>query len=201
MQNKELDEYFNYGNNYVDRIITRKYKGDKKYYLVKWVGHSLKDCSWEPASNLENIKSMVENFDNNYPNSIKKRLLKKYFRLIHGSKRNRNKNNLKLKKYLQNKDKSNNNDLIISIHNSISFSIEEKVKEKEEKYKEIEVSHKRSDKSEDEEYKKEILAKSYDEGKCEDKIINKGDINLTKIENGPKDDNDAPKLIRPIIIW
>ena len=52
---------------------------------------------------------MVENFDNNYPNSIEKRLLKKYFRLMHGSKINRNKNNLKLKKYVQNKDKSNNN--------------------------------------------------------------------------------------------
>ena len=99
MQNKEIEEYFNNANDYfdVERIITRKYKGDKKYYLIKWEGYPLKDCSWEPASNLENIKSMVENFDNNYPNSIKKRLLKKYFRLIHGSKINRNKNNLKLK--------------------------------------------------------------------------------------------------------
>ena len=67
MENKEIDKYFNYGNDYfdVERIITRKFKGDKKYYLIKWVGYPLKDCSWEPATNLENIKIMVENFDNN----------------------------------------------------------------------------------------------------------------------------------------
>ena len=205
MQNKEINEDFNYGKDFfeVERIITRKYKGDKKYYLVKWVGHSLKDCSWEPASNLENIKSMVENFDNNYPNSIKKRLLKKYFRLIHGSKRNRyrNKNHLELKKNLQNKDDSNNNNLIIRIHNSINFNKEEKEKEKEEKYKRIEVLIKRSDNKDDEEYKQETLDKINDEKKYEDKIVNKGDINLFKIENKPTNDNDAPKLIRPIIIW
>ena len=203
MKNKEIDEYFNNGNDYfdVDRIITRKKKGDKKYYLIKWVGYPLKDCSWEPASNLENIKPMVENFDNNYPNSIKKRLLKKYFRLIHGSKINRNKNNLKLKNYVKNKDNYNNNNLIIRIHNSRSFSIEEKMKEKEEEMKEIKSPIERYDKKEDEEYKQEILAKSNDEKKYEDKIVNKGDINLIKIENKPIDDNDVPKLIRPIIIW
>ena len=153
MQNKGINEDFNYGNDYfdVERIITRKYKGDKKYYLIKWAGYPLKDCSWEPVSNLESIKFMVENFENNYPNSIRKRLLKKYFRLIHGSKRNRyrNKNHLELKKNLQNKDDSNNNNLIIRIHNSINFNKEEKEKEKEEKYKRIEVLIKRSDNKDD----------------------------------------------------
>ena len=144
---------------------------------------------------------MVENFDNNYPNSIKKRLLKKYFRLIHGSKINRNKNNLKLKNYLQNKDNSKNNNLIIRIHNSKSFSIEENVKEKKDKNKEIKLPIERYDKKEDEEYKQEILAKINDEKKYEDKIVNKGNINFIKIENEPIDDNDVPKLIRPIIIW
>ena len=201
MENKEIDKYFNYGNDYfdVERIITRKYKGDKKYYLIKWEGYPLKDCSWEPATNLENIKIMVENFDNNYPNSIKKRLLKKYFRLIHGNKRNKNK--LKLKKYSQKKDNFNNNNLIIRIHNSISFSIEENMKEKEEKYKEINAPINRYDKKEDEEYKQEILVKSNDEKKYEDSIVNKSDINLNKIEKESIDNKDVPKLIRPIIIW
>jgi hypothetical protein len=199
MENKEIDKYFNYGNDYfdVERIITRKYKGDKKYYLIKWEGYPLKDCSWEPATNLENIKIMVENFDNNYPNSIKKRLLKKYFRLIHGNKRNKN----KLKKYSQKKDNFNNNNLIIRIHNSMSFSIEENMKEKEEKYKEINAPINRYDKKEDEEYKQEILVKSNDEKKYEDSIVNKSDINLNKIEKESIDNKDVPKLIRPIIIW
>ena len=201
MENKEIDKYFNYGNDYfdVERIITRKYKGDKKYYLIKWEGYPLKDCSWEPATNLENIKIMVENFDNNYPNSIKKRLLKKYFRLIHGNKRNKNK--LKLKKYSQKKDNFNNNNLIIRIHNSMSFSIEENMKEKEEKYKEINAPINRYDKKEDEEYKQEILVKSNDEKKYEDSIVNKSVINLNKIEKESIDNKDVPKLIRPIIIW
>jgi len=205
MKYKEIDEFYNFGNEYfnVERIITRKYKDDKKYYLVKWVGYPLKDCSWEPASNLENIKLMVENFDNNYPNSINKRLLKKYFRLIHGNKRNksRNKDNLKLKKYLKYKDNFNNNNLLIRINNSIIFSKEENMKEKkEEKYKDIEVLIKISDEKEDEKYKQEKFAESNE--KYEDKIVNKEDINLIKIENIPIDDkDDAPKLIRPIIIW
>jgi len=203
MKYKEIDEFYNFGNEYfnVERIITRKYKDNKKYYLVKWVGYPLKDCSWEPASNLENIKLMVDNFDNNYPNSINKRLLKKYFRLIHGNKRNKSKNkdNLKLKKYFKNKDNYNN--LLIRINNSIIFNKEKNVKEKkEEKYKDIEVLIKRSDEKEDEKHQQEKFPENNE--KYEDKIVNKEDINLIKIENIYMDDkDDAPKLIRPIIIW
>jgi len=203
MKYKEIDEFYNFGNEYfnVERIITRKYKDNKKYYLVKWVGYPLKDCSWEPASNLENIKLMVDNFENNYPNSINKRLLKKYFRLIHGNKRNKSKNkdNLKLKKYFKNKDNYNN--LLIRINNSIIFNKEKNVKEKkEEKYKDIEVLIKRSDEKEDEKHQQEKFPENNE--KYEDKIVNKEDINLIKIENIYMDDkDDAPKLIRPIIIW
>ena len=203
MKYKEIDEFYNFGNEYfnVERIITRKYKDNKKYYLVKWVGYPLKDCSWEPASNLENIKLMVDNFDNNYPNSINKRLLKKYFRLIHGNKRNKSKNkdNLKLKKYFKNKDNYDN--LLIRINNSIIFNKEKNVKEKkEEKYKDIEVLIKRSDEKEDEKHQQEKFPENNE--KYEDKIVNKEDINLIKIENIYMDDkDDAPKLIRPIIIW
>ena len=71
---------FNNDKNYfdVEKIITRKIDGKNKYYLIKWVGYPLKDCSWEPVSHLQNISHMVEIFDNNFPSSIDKKGLKRY---------------------------------------------------------------------------------------------------------------------------
>ena len=66
----------------VEKIITRKTFGKNRMYLIKWLGYPLKDCSWEPISNLSSISDMVENFDQNFPNSVDKRQLKKYLYII-----------------------------------------------------------------------------------------------------------------------
>ena len=62
----------------VEKIITRKVDGKNKFYLVKWVGYPLKDCSWEPFSHLQKISGMIETFEQNFPNSIDKKRLRKY---------------------------------------------------------------------------------------------------------------------------
>ena len=54
----------------VDKIIMRKIVKSKKYYLIKWEGYSLESCSWEPLSHLDKIIDLVEEFDNNFPDSI-----------------------------------------------------------------------------------------------------------------------------------
>jgi hypothetical protein len=41
-------------------------KGESQYeklYLIKWVGYSSKDNTWEPVEHLSNILYMVEEFE------------------------------------------------------------------------------------------------------------------------------------------
>jgi len=58
-------------NFYTIEKILRKNKFDEGIkYLVKWVGYSVKDSTWEPIENLENVIYMVEDFEKEL--SIKK---------------------------------------------------------------------------------------------------------------------------------
>ena len=203
MTNK-ASEMFKRGNDFydVEKIITKKCKGNKRYYLIKWVGYPLTECSWEPASNLETISKMVEDFDNNYPNSIDKRQLKMYLRL---NKRNRNKKNINrnkvgLKNNSQNQDNSTKNHLIIRIDFSGNFIEEEKEEFKNNMNIVIPCTN-NNDKNDEELKEIEIFSKNIDENKNEEEINIRNGNNLTKIENEPTDENDAPKLIKPIIIW
>ena len=63
---------FNIHNNYynVEKIISRKIKKNKKYYLIKWENFPLESCTWEPLSHLKNVLLLVQEFDKNYPDSI-----------------------------------------------------------------------------------------------------------------------------------
>jgi len=57
--NKENDEQLYE----VEKILDRKKIKGKYKYLIKWKGYSMDECTWEPLSNLENIKHYVEQFD------------------------------------------------------------------------------------------------------------------------------------------
>ena len=78
-----IDDYYD-----VENIITRKFIGNNKVYLIKWAGYPVKDCTWEPIAHLHSIKHLIKNFEENFPKSIDKRQLKKYCRAInYGIKR------------------------------------------------------------------------------------------------------------------
>lgn len=62
----------------VENIITRKMQGKKYFYLIKWEGYSIAQCTWEPISNLNNVLEKVKEFDNNFPNSINQNLLNEF---------------------------------------------------------------------------------------------------------------------------
>ena len=47
----------------VEKILDKKRIKGKIKYLIKWKGFSMKECTWEPISNLENIKPMVDEFN------------------------------------------------------------------------------------------------------------------------------------------
>ena len=135
---------FNNDKNYfnVEKIITRKIDGKNKYYLIKWVGYPLKDCSWEPVSHLQNISHMVEIFDNNFPSSIDKRGLKRYLCVINRKESHiiRIKNPFLKAKCFRKMKKNKERNIIISIDNSrININLENKEikEEKKEEAKEI----------------------------------------------------------------
>ena len=107
----------------VEKIISRKLVGKNKFYLIKWLGYPIQDCTWEPISHLDKINTLVENFDKDFPFSIDKRLLQKYLRTIH------KKNNRRLKKISksnQEKCRANENSqishIIINLEDSKNLS-------------------------------------------------------------------------------
>ena len=105
----------------IDSIITRKIIGKNKFYLIKWKGYSLLNCTWEPISNLSNVIDMVEEFDKNYPYSIEIKTLK-LFNILY--KKYKNKRSRKKKLNNNAKNPSNNNKIIIDLSDS-DFNINE----------------------------------------------------------------------------
>ena len=135
---------FNNDKNYfdVEKIITRKIDGKNKYYLIKWVGYPIKDCSWEPVSHLKNISHMVEIFDNNFPSSIDKKGLKRYSYVINRKESHiiRIKNPFLKAKCFRKIKKNKERNIIISIDNSrININLENKEIKEEKKEEEKEI--------------------------------------------------------------
>lgn len=176
-------DYYN-----VEKIITRKYKGKNKLYLIKWSGYTLKDCSWEPITHLHNIIDMVESFENNFPNSIDKRLLKKYLCLA-VQKENHNikiKNPFMAKKRSKKKNENKNAKIIICINNSENNVIGEENKENGKEFeKEIQETTKANDDKIQETEKPNL---NFDGNLFGLNIIN-------------SDEKSNHKLIKPILIW
>ena len=78
----------------VEKIITRKYYKNKKYYLIKWLCYPITEATWEPKSNIKHLNSMLKKFEHEYPHSIDKEMYNIYCK---GSKK-RKKRTRKIKK-------------------------------------------------------------------------------------------------------
>ena len=68
----------------VEKIVDKRVKNGKVEYKIKWVGYSMQECTWEPLKNLENIKKMIDDYnekahqkESQKKNSIEKLLGKK----------------------------------------------------------------------------------------------------------------------------
>ena len=139
--NAELcDEIFE-----VEKIIARKIYKSKKYYLIKWLYFPINESTWEPKSNLTNINYMMNKFEAEYPSSIDQYMYdiycEEYKKKIKRTKKSKKSQKVKkllskkikfecfsqselkdiyyekLKKHLHinNKEKNDNNDLMIEI--------------------------------------------------------------------------------------
>ena len=176
----------------VDKIIARKLVGKKKLYLIKWKGYPVGDCSWEPISNLVNITNMVEDFDKNFPNSIDKRQLKKYLKVI----KQRSNHIIKIKnpffKKIVYKNEKNTieDNIIICIDNNNLFNKVTEEKKEEEKEND----------GENIKETKEIINDDNNIFKGSDKNNFDYIENLNEF-NSISDDKHRSELIRPIIAW
>lgn len=47
----------------IEEILDSKVEGSTTYYLVKWEGYSMKDCTWEPRKHFKNSEFMIEEFE------------------------------------------------------------------------------------------------------------------------------------------
>lgn len=47
----------------VEKILSKKKIGRRVLYLVKWEGYSVEEATWEPVSNLKNVKDLVQQFE------------------------------------------------------------------------------------------------------------------------------------------
>ena len=55
----------------VEEIIdSQKWRG-KLEYLVQWKGYTAKECTWEPAANVQNAPEKIDEYRKNYPDAIK----------------------------------------------------------------------------------------------------------------------------------
>ena len=54
----EEEEYYT-----VEKILEKKKRGKRTTYLVKWEGYTENEATWEPASNLKNVKEMISAFE------------------------------------------------------------------------------------------------------------------------------------------
>lgn len=64
-QEDEKQEFFQ-----VEKICDCKTIRGKKLYLIKWVGYSSKDNTWEPLVNLSNVLYMVDEFEQKRSNTF-----------------------------------------------------------------------------------------------------------------------------------
>lgn len=53
----------------VEKIVEKKRINGKVLYFVKWEGYSEEDNTWEPASNLKHLKTMINDFNNKHETS------------------------------------------------------------------------------------------------------------------------------------
>jgi len=54
----------------VEKIITRKYFKNKKYYLIKWLYYPINQSTWESQSNLKHLQYLINEFEAQFPNTI-----------------------------------------------------------------------------------------------------------------------------------
>ena len=51
----------------VEKILDHRFVNGKLEYKIKWENYPMSQCTWEPLKNLENVKDLVDEYNNNHP--------------------------------------------------------------------------------------------------------------------------------------
>ena len=76
----------------VEKIINCKIYKNKKFYLIKWLYFPINESTWEPKSNLKNLKNLIDEFESEYPFSVDHDMYNIFCEEINKKKRYKNKN-------------------------------------------------------------------------------------------------------------
>ncbi len=167
----------------IEYIITRRTEGKKNFYLIKWEGYPIKDCSWEPISHLSNIKDMVQKFDDNFPYSINQKALKEFYIELQKYEHKKYLQKKRILKNIKNK-KQKSKKIIISLFEFNLDSIDNN-EEKEEPIK-IEINS---------------TVDINENKENNDTLVKDFSINLDKDNSESFETNNFGKLKKPILIW
>ena len=172
--------YRTYKNKFYDieNIITKRNDGKTNYYLIKWKGYAISDCTWEPISNLFYAMEMVKEFEENFPFSINHKLLNEFLIEFKKHKQHFKKKSLKKQKIKKEKE----NKIIIYIDNM-------DLDNKNEENKECEISKTESN---------PLVEKN------EENINKDNKLNIFNIEKNDSETSiniNQEKLKRPTLIW
>ena len=50
----------------VEKILDKRREGRRIFYYVKWEGYGEDQATWEPLSNLQNVKELLKEFDRQF---------------------------------------------------------------------------------------------------------------------------------------
>lgn len=50
----------------IEKILDRRVMNGRIEYKIKWEGYPMSQCTWEPLKNLETVKELLTEFDNNH---------------------------------------------------------------------------------------------------------------------------------------
>jgi len=56
----------------MEKILNKKMVRGKEKFLVRWKGYMAEEDTWENKENLENAKELVEEFEKEYREKVKK---------------------------------------------------------------------------------------------------------------------------------
>ena len=51
----------------VEKILDRRIVNGRIEYKIKWENYPMSQCTWEPEKNLETVKELVDEYNNNHP--------------------------------------------------------------------------------------------------------------------------------------
>ena len=104
-EDPEKQEFFQ-----VEKIVQSKTLKGRKYYLIKWVGYSSKENTWEPIEHLSNVIYMVEEFEQKQEekNALKN---KKAGSSVAGSEKGKKRENKAMDKMLETRDSIDYDDI------------------------------------------------------------------------------------------